>query len=102
MTYWAHSDPTGLAYNAPGAKWQLLSEHLMNVGNLARRLARLALPTNPHFHDMAACCGLLHDFGKYSDEFQKMIRTGKGRCQHAVHGAVLAEKARRIPRYAPH
>jgi len=33
---------------------------------------------------------LLHDFGKYSDDFQNMIRTGKGKCQHAVHGATLS------------
>ena len=34
--------------------------------------------------------GVLHDFGKYSDCFQQMLQTGKGRCQHAIHGAMLA------------
>ena len=90
MTYWAHSDNSGLAYDVPGSQWQKLADHLANVGVLSRRLAELASPTNPHFHELAAVCGLLHDFGKYSDEFQQMIRTGNGKCQHAIHGAVLA------------
>ena len=90
MTFWAHSDPSGLPPEAPGAKWQLLSKHLENVAANARRLAELAAPSDKNFHDLAACCGLLHDFGKYSDAFQQMILTGKGRCQHSVHGAALA------------
>ena len=90
MTFWAHSDRSGLPVGAPGAKWQPLAEHLITVSVLARQLAELALPGDKHFHDMAACCGLLHDFGKYSDAFQDMIVSGKGRCQHSVHGAVLA------------
>lgn len=90
MAFWAHSDRTGLPPTHPGATWQLLAEHLANVGVLSRQLAELALPGDKHFHDMAACCGLLHDFGKYSDAFQDMIVSGKGRCQHSVHGAALA------------
>lgn len=90
MKFWAHSDPSGLPPEAPGAKWQLLSDHLENVGAKARQLAELAAPCDQKFHDLAACCGLLHDFGKYSDDFQQMIRTGKGRCQHSVHGAAIA------------
>src|SRR5258708_37590936 len=90
MVFWAHSDRSGLTIGAPGAKWQLLAEHLTNASVLSRQLAELALPGNKHFHDMAACGGLLHDFGKYSDAFQDMIESGKGRCQHSVHGAALA------------
>ncbi len=90
MVFWAHSDRSGLPIGAPGAKWQLLAEHLTNASVLSRQLAELALPGNKHFHDMAACGGLLHDFGKYSDAFQDMIVSGKGRCQHSVHGAALA------------
>ena len=90
MKFWAHSDPTGLPPGAHGAKWQPLSEHLENVGNLARQLAMLAAPDDEKFHRLAESCGLLHDFGKYSDGFQKMITAKKGRCQHAVHGASIA------------
>ena len=90
MKFWAHSDPSGLPPEAPGAKWQLLSDHLENAGAKARQLAELAAPADKTFHDLAARCGLLHDFGKYSDAFQQMILTGKGRCQHSVHGAAVA------------
>jgi CRISPR-associated endonuclease/helicase Cas3 len=75
---------------APGSEWQPLAEHLQNVASLARQLARSAAPENAHFHDLAEWCGLLHDYGKYTDGFQEMIRTGKGKCPHAIHGAVMA------------
>jgi len=90
MTFWAHSDRSGLPSTDPNAKWQPLAEHLANVSILSSRLAGLSLPSDGHFQKLAACCGLLHDFGKYSDCFQKMILTGKGRCQHAIHGAAVA------------
>lgn len=79
MDYWAHSDP-----------WQRLSEHLENVAAVAAQLAEAARPGDESFRAAAEAAGLLHDFGKYTDCFQKMIRTGKGRCKHSAHGAVLA------------
>jgi len=90
MTFWAHSDPSGLPADSPGSHWQALAEHLSNVSSLARSLAEQAAPDHRQFHDFAAWCGLLHDYGKYTDCFQQMITTGKGRCQHAIHGAALA------------
>ena len=90
MAFWAHSDPAGLPPEAPGSHWQPLSEHLDNVANLARRLAELAAPADTHFHDLAEWSGLLHDYGKYTDCFQQMIRTGKGKCPHAIYGAAMA------------
>jgi CRISPR-associated endonuclease/helicase Cas3 len=90
MTFWAHSDPSGLPPEHPDARWQTLAEHLAAVGTLAYQLAELATPTDHAFHKLARCCGLLHDFGKYNDPFQTMITTGKGRCQHSVHGAAIA------------
>jgi CRISPR-associated endonuclease/helicase Cas3 len=39
---------------------------------------------------LARLSGLLHDYGKYTDCFQQMLATGKGRCQHAIHGASLS------------
>lgn len=90
MTFWAHSDPSGLPPDHPAARWQTLAEHLEAVGILAYQLAELAAPAEKQFHELARCCGLLHDFGKYGDPFQTMITTGKGRCQHSVHGAAIA------------
>jgi CRISPR-associated endonuclease/helicase Cas3 len=89
-TFWAHSDRSGLPEDAPEAQWQRLSEHLANTASLARRLASLTAPADFHFHDLAEIAGLLHDFGKYSDCFQRRIQTGQGRCPHAIHGAILA------------
>ncbi len=95
--FWAHSDRSGLPPDAPGSYWQPLAEHLQNVARLSRLLAEYAAPQYKHFHDLAEWCGLLHDYGKYSDCFQQMIRTGKGKCPHAIHGAAMAFQLR-----APH
>src|SRR5437868_6291446 len=90
MQFWAHSDPLGRPDDYPEAKWQPLAEHLENVARLARNLASLAAPDNIHFQDVAEWSGLLHDVGKYQDGFQQMIRTGVGRCPHAIYGAAIA------------
>lgn len=89
MTFWAHSDPAGLPPDAENARWQPLAEHLRNVSSLARQLAEYAAPDDATLHQLARFCGLLHDYGKYTDCFQNMIRTGRGRCPHAVHGAAM-------------
>src|SRR5580704_1645627 len=90
MRYWAHSDRTGLGEDDPQARWQLLREHLCAVGALASKLARLASPHDEGFIAAARAAGLLHDFGKYSTEFQELIR-GKGkRAEHSGYGAALA------------
>ena len=90
MTFWAHSDPRGLPPEALGAHWQPLAEHLRNVARIAKQLAGYAAPEDRHFHDLAEWCGLLHDYGKYTDCFQNMIVTRKGKCPHAIHGAAMA------------
>jgi len=67
-----------------------LSDHLEAVAGIARELASAARPGDERLASLANLSGLLHDFGKYTDCFQQMLRTGRGRCQHAIHGAMLA------------
>jgi CRISPR-associated endonuclease/helicase Cas3 len=67
-----------------------LAVHLEAVARLAGMLAESARPGDERFAELARLSGLLHDYGKYTDCFQKMLATGKGRCQHAIHGAVLS------------
>ena len=88
--YWAHSAPNSLAGSESRVGWQPLSTHLQAVAKLAQCLASSARPFDENIARLAHLSGLLHDFGKYSDCFQEMLRTGRGRCQHAIHGAMLA------------
>jgi CRISPR-associated endonuclease/helicase Cas3 len=92
MIYWAHSDRDGLKPEDPGAQWQRLSVHLKNVASLAATLAEAARPGDPDFRQAAYRAGLLHDLGKYTECFQRMIRTKQGKCPHAAHGAAVAYK----------
>jgi CRISPR-associated endonuclease/helicase Cas3 len=70
--------------------WQPLAEHLHAVGSLAAELARAASPGHLRLASDAELSGLLHDYGKYSDCFQRMLVEGRGRCQHSIHGAMLS------------
>ncbi|MGY6554310.1 MAG: CRISPR-associated endonuclease Cas3'' [Wenzhouxiangella sp.] len=65
--------------------WQSLSEHLKDVGELAARNA-----SSFGAMDLARVTGLLHDLGKYSDEFQRRISGEAVRVDHATWGAKLA------------
>ena len=67
-----------------------MSDHLEAVAGIARELASAARPGDERLASLANLSGLLHDFGKYTDCFQQMLRTGRGRCQHAILGAMLA------------
>src|ERR1700690_3549990 len=89
-SYWAHSAPNSAPDSDSRAGWQLLSVHLEAVARMARELASAARPLDARLAGLANLSGVLHDFGKYSDCFQNMLQTGKGRCQHAIHGAMLA------------
>lgn len=77
MIYYAHSKE-----NADETQWQPLREHLENVGRLAAKFAGRfsAAP-------FGEAAGLLHDIGKYSDEFQARLRGKAIRVDHSTAGA---------------
>ena len=89
-SYWAHSTPDSPAGSVLRDGWQPLSVHLNCVSRIAKELASATRPRDSDLANLAGLAGFLHDFGKYSDDFQKMLQTGQGRCQHAIHGAMLA------------
>jgi hypothetical protein len=108
--YWAHSSSRSQAKDSRDG-WQPLSQHLESVADIAADLARGACLRDERLAEDAALSGLLHDYGKYTDCFQRMLETGRGKCQHAIHGAMLsylgaeslgaegAEKGKKTPRY---
>ena len=81
--YYAHS---GNAHN----DWHLLKDHLQAVGHLAEQFAG---KNNIALKEAAYWSGVLHDLGKYRDEFQQYLkneREGSSETHHAVYGAALA------------
>lgn len=82
MNFYAHSAPDG---NESG--WQLLSDHLITVGRLAAEKAS-------HFDgaELAEIAGLLHDLGKYCQEFQARLRGSPQKVDHATWGARVAKE----------
>lgn len=65
--------------------WQVLAEHLQGVGQLAAERA-----ASFGGQDLAEVAGLLHDLGKYTDEFQRRIAGDLIRVDHASRGAIEA------------
>lgn len=66
LCFWAHSE------NAEGHRHSL-RDHLSAVAVGARSFARAAIPNDEDFAGSAYWAGLLHDFGKYSDLFQRRL-----------------------------
>lgn len=71
--------------NEDGTKYQTLTDHLTNVSLLAGIYAQTFTT-----REMGEICGLLHDIGKYSDDFQKRIRGEKLQTDHSTAGAKTA------------
>ncbi len=87
--YWAHSASEDSSQPGSRELPQLLSEHLAQVSRLAGYLANLARPQDHEFAENARLAGLFHDYGKYTDAFQRRIRGGHNKCPHAIHGSVV-------------
>ncbi|WP_394752669.1 CRISPR-associated helicase Cas3' [Crenothrix sp.] len=67
--------------------WQLLKDHLVNVGELAGGFAEAF-----NCAEYGKVAGLLHDLGKYTVEFQQRLEGKHPRVDHATHGAKIALK----------
>ena len=65
--------------------WQPLAEHVYAVSALARAFASVF-----HAGDFAAAGGLLHDVGKYTEDFLSRLGGAALRVDHATRGAMLA------------
>jgi len=77
MPYYGHS---GL--KSDKSDWQLLKDHLANVSETAGKFAE-----EFGAKEMAEVAGLLHDIGKYSNEFQSRLEGANIRVNHSSAGA---------------
>lgn len=80
--YFAHSTARN-----DKSDWQPLSAHLQNVGRMAAERAAIF-----DAEGLAEAGGLLHDVGKYTNDFQRRIAGEAVRVDHATRGAMLAVK----------
>ncbi|MCH9692856.1 MAG: CRISPR-associated helicase Cas3' [Gammaproteobacteria bacterium] len=80
VVFYAHSTES-----IDKAFWQPLANHLLAVGELAAQKA-----TFFGAEDLANVAGLLHDLGKYTEEFQQRLEGRPVRVDHATHGAMMA------------
>lgn len=76
MVYLAHINDDKLE--------QPLKEHLENTGKLCGKFAE-----SFGMYDWGYCCGLLHDIGKYSLEFQNRLKGSERRVDHSTAGAKI-------------
>lgn len=76
--FYAHTDPEypGLLPEN-GGRWQLLKDHLEQTAHLTKDFASAFNAGNWGY-----LAGLLHDIGKYSDEFQQRLRAVNGKDEH--------------------
>jgi len=78
--FYAHTTET-----TDKSAWQSLKEHLSNVGSLAGTFAEVF-----NCADYGKAAGLLHDLGKYTDEFQRRLEGKHPKVDHATWGAKIA------------
>ncbi len=64
---------------------QTMKEHSFGVGKFMREFA-----LSESFADLYEFCGLIHDIGKYSSDFQKHILGENNKVRHSIYGAILA------------
>jgi len=65
---------------------QTIKDHSSGVGKFMREFA-----LSESFADMYEFCGLIHDLGKYSNEFQRYITSGDLHVNHSIYGALFAQ-----------
>lgn len=81
VVYYAHSN------GDDKSAWQPLRDHLDSVARLSEGFAaRLGAGR------LGYAAGMLHDLGKYSDEFQRRLEGAPGRVDHSTAGAKEALK----------
>jgi CRISPR-associated endonuclease/helicase Cas3 len=93
--FYAHTDPRypGKQPGVPGIKWQLLKDHLTGVANLAEQFAQIVRLKDKDFSQLARCTGLLHDLGKYREDFQRYLKNEQAsgpNTAHAIYGAAAS------------
>jgi len=76
--YIAHSE------NSNGEK-QTMKDHSSGVSKFMREFT-----LSESFADIYEFCGLVHDIGKYSSDFQKHISGENNKVRHSVFGAIFA------------
>lgn len=79
MIYYAHSNGNG--------QYQTVEEHLKNVGILSAAYSK-----EFGVEHLGYVCGMLHDVGKYSMEFQDRLLNGSERVDHSTAGAIEVEQ----------
>jgi CRISPR-associated endonuclease/helicase Cas3 len=81
MAFYAHTKE-----GCKELEWQLLSEHLKQTAEIAESFS-----INEEEAQYFRIAGLIHDFGKYQQEFQDYLKYGgkRGSVPHAVWGARL-------------
>lgn len=66
---------------------QTMKEHSSGVGKFMKEFA-----ISESFADLYEFCGLIHDIGKYSSDFQKHISGENNKVRHSIYGAIFAMK----------
>ena len=81
-----------LAHRSADGREQALNEHLYRVAELAGGFAERF-----HCKDWGYACGMMHDIGKYSEEFQRRIRGEECKTDHSTAGAVEMQAHKCLP-----